>query len=106
MVKAEPRVLAFDIECTKEPLKFPQAERDEIFMISYMVDRQVRMDPLRIYPLNMISYMDRRQHLDRRWGCRRNQQRGRLGKGEEGEVCLCFCACVCAFAWIGAPPPF
>ena len=37
MVKAEPRVLAFDIECTKEPLKFPQAERDAIFMISYMV---------------------------------------------------------------------
>jgi DNA polymerase epsilon subunit 1 len=40
MVKAEPRVLAFDIECTKEPLKFPQAERDSIFMISYMVDTQ------------------------------------------------------------------
>jgi len=36
--KAEPRVLAFDIECTKSPLKFPSAERDEIFMISYMVD--------------------------------------------------------------------
>ena len=40
MVKAEPRVLAFDIECTKEPLKFPQADRDQIFMISYMVDTQ------------------------------------------------------------------
>ena len=36
-VKAEPTVLAFDIECTKPPLKFPNAEVDEIFMISYMV---------------------------------------------------------------------
>ena len=34
-------ILAFDIECTKEALKFPQAERDQIFMISYMVDGQV-----------------------------------------------------------------
>ena len=38
--KASPRVLAFDIECTKAPLKFPDAEHDEIFMISYMVDGQ------------------------------------------------------------------
>ncbi|CAM9091188.1 unnamed protein product, partial [Phaeothamnion confervicola] len=36
--KAEPRTLAFDIECTKTPLKFPNVEMDEIFMISYMVD--------------------------------------------------------------------
>ena len=36
--KAEPRVLAFDIECTKAPLKFPQAEIDQVFMISYMCD--------------------------------------------------------------------
>jgi DNA polymerase epsilon subunit 1 len=35
--KANPVVLAFDIECTKAPLKFPSAEYDEIFMISYMV---------------------------------------------------------------------
>jgi DNA polymerase epsilon subunit 1 len=35
--KAEPVVLAFDIECTKAPLKFPRADVDEIFMISYMV---------------------------------------------------------------------
>ena len=39
--KPSPRILAFDIECTKEALKFPQAERDQIFMISYMVDGQV-----------------------------------------------------------------
>jgi DNA polymerase epsilon subunit 1 len=36
--RAEPRVLAFDIECTKEPLKFPNAEFDSIYMISYMID--------------------------------------------------------------------
>ena len=35
--KADPTFLAFDIECTKQPLKFPTAELDEIFMISYMV---------------------------------------------------------------------
>ena len=40
LVKAEPRVLAFDIECTKAPLKFPNAEIDQVFMISYMFDGQ------------------------------------------------------------------
>ena len=34
--KASPRVLAFDIECAKAPLKFPNAEVDEIYMISFM----------------------------------------------------------------------
>ncbi|KAH9255454.1 hypothetical protein BASA81_006573 [Batrachochytrium salamandrivorans] len=37
--KAEPVVLAFDLECTKQPLKFPNPAFDEIYMISYMVDR-------------------------------------------------------------------
>ena len=36
--KANPTVLAFDIECTKAPLKFPDADHDSIFMISYMID--------------------------------------------------------------------
>jgi DNA polymerase epsilon subunit 1 len=35
--KADVTFLAFDIECTKAPLKFPNAQVDEIFMISYMV---------------------------------------------------------------------
>jgi len=35
--KADPTFLAFDIECTKAPLKFPDASVDSIFMISYMV---------------------------------------------------------------------
>ncbi len=35
--KADPSILAFDIECTKAPLKFPSADVDSIFMISYMV---------------------------------------------------------------------
>ncbi len=34
------RILAFDIECEKSPLKFPNAETDRIFMISYMIDGQ------------------------------------------------------------------
>jgi len=33
---------AFDIECTKQPLKFPDAKTDVIMMISYMIDKQVR----------------------------------------------------------------
>lgn len=37
---AKPKVLAFDIETTKLPLKFPDRESDEIMMISYMVDGQ------------------------------------------------------------------
>lgn len=36
----EPRILAFDIECEKSPLKFPNADRDRIFMISYMTKGQ------------------------------------------------------------------
>lgn len=36
----EPKILAFDIECEKAPLKFPNAEHDRIFMISYMVSGQ------------------------------------------------------------------
>jgi len=33
-------VCAFDIETTKLPLQFPNAEYDQVFMISYMVDKQ------------------------------------------------------------------
>jgi DNA polymerase elongation subunit (family B) len=36
----EPKILAFDIECEKSPLKFPNAESDRIYMISYMVKGQ------------------------------------------------------------------
>ncbi|XP_062083133.1 DNA polymerase epsilon catalytic subunit A-like isoform X2 [Humulus lupulus] len=38
--RAEVRVCAFDIETTKLPLKFPDAEYDLVMMISYMVDGQ------------------------------------------------------------------
>ncbi|KAK2080838.1 hypothetical protein QBZ16_000692 [Prototheca wickerhamii] len=40
--RAEARVCAFDIETTKMPLQFPNAEFDQarVFMISYMVDRK------------------------------------------------------------------
>lgn len=35
--KCNPTVCAFDIECEKSPLKFPNADRDRIYMISYMI---------------------------------------------------------------------
>ncbi|KAK4854956.1 hypothetical protein QYF36_002733 [Acer negundo] len=38
--RAEVHVCAFDIETTKLPLKFPDAEYDEVMMISYMLDGQ------------------------------------------------------------------
>ncbi|KAG5438743.1 hypothetical protein PCANB_002463 [Pneumocystis canis] len=38
--RAEPVVLAFDIETTKLPLKFPDSAIDQIMMISYMIDGQ------------------------------------------------------------------
>ncbi|EXB53717.1 DNA polymerase epsilon catalytic subunit A [Morus notabilis] len=38
--RAEVHVCAFDIETTKLPLKFPDAEYDLIMMISYMIDGQ------------------------------------------------------------------
>lgn len=39
--------MAFDIETTKLPLKFPDAESDQIMMISYMIDGQVSCAQLR-----------------------------------------------------------
>lgn len=35
---ADPVVLAFDIETTKAPLKFPDSSLDQVMMISYMID--------------------------------------------------------------------
>lgn len=40
VLPAEPVVLAFDIETTKLPLKFPDAVIDQVMMISYMIDGQ------------------------------------------------------------------
>lgn len=39
--RPEPVVLAYDIETTKLPLKFPDSNFDSIMMISYMIDGQV-----------------------------------------------------------------
>ncbi|KAL2356265.1 DNA polymerase epsilon catalytic subunit A [Cryomyces antarcticus] len=36
--RADPVVMAFDIETTKLPLKFPDASFDQIMMVSYMID--------------------------------------------------------------------
>ena len=38
--RADPVVLAYDIETTKSPLKFPDPATDQIMMISYMIDGQ------------------------------------------------------------------
>lgn len=38
--RPKPRVLAYDIETTKQPLKFPDPATDAVMMISYMADRQ------------------------------------------------------------------
>lgn len=38
--RPDPVVLAFDLETTKLPLKFPDASTDQIMMISYMIDTQ------------------------------------------------------------------
>ncbi|OJJ99266.1 hypothetical protein ASPACDRAFT_1901862 [Aspergillus aculeatus ATCC 16872] len=40
LTRADPVILAFDIETTKLPLKFPDAVIDQIMMISYMIDGQ------------------------------------------------------------------
>ncbi|ORX45441.1 putative DNA polymerase epsilon catalytic subunit A [Piromyces finnis] len=40
VLPAEPVVLAFDIETTKSPLKFPDSSIDLVMMISYMIDGQ------------------------------------------------------------------
>eukprot|EP00043_Microstomoeca_roanoka_P015073 m.150253 g.150253 ORF g.150253 m.150253 type:complete len:2376 (-) comp16169_c0_seq1:102-7229(-) len=40
LLRPDPIVLAWDIETTKLPLKFPDMETDQIMMISYMIDGQ------------------------------------------------------------------
>lgn len=40
VARADPVVMAYDIETTKSPLKFPDAAVDKIMMISYMIDGQ------------------------------------------------------------------
>ena len=37
---AVPRICAFDIETTKQPLKFPKPDEDQVYMISWMFDGQ------------------------------------------------------------------
>ena len=38
LTNASPRICAFDIETTKQPLKFPKPDEDQIYMISWMFD--------------------------------------------------------------------
>lgn len=56
--RAEPVVMAFDIEVTKSPLKFPDQATDQIMMISYMVDGQVR-EPCAFWSPVILRLADR-----------------------------------------------
>lgn len=56
--RPEPVVLAFDIETTKLPLKFPDATTDNIMMISYMIDGRVygKLTCVNISSIKQFSY--------------------------------------------------
>ena len=45
---SELEYVAFDIETTKLPLKFPDSATDQIMMISYMIDGQVTPKSIKI----------------------------------------------------------
>lgn len=51
--RAEPVVMAYDIETTKPPLKFPDSASDQIMMISYMIDGQVSLGPKTVHGLKL-----------------------------------------------------
>ena len=53
VLPAEPVVLAFDIETTKSPLKFPDSSIDLVMMISYMIDGQVNHTYISIKNFNI-----------------------------------------------------
>ena len=53
--RAEPVVMAFDIETTKAPLKFPDNQQDQVMMISYMIDGQVSLCSLFCVILRLIA---------------------------------------------------
>ena len=53
-VRPDPVVLAFDIETSKLPLKFPEAQNDPIMMISYMIDGKVKIKITIAINLNII----------------------------------------------------
>lgn len=56
ILNAEPVILAFDIETTKAPLKFPDAQIDQIMMISYMVDGMVFKEFSFSFDLGSLNY--------------------------------------------------
>lgn len=56
--RPDPIVLAFDIETTKLPLKFPDAASDQIMMISYMIDGQVSFLYLFVHTLSKTTYLN------------------------------------------------
>lgn len=58
-LRPDPVVLAFDIETTKLPLKFPDSSIDSIMMLSYMIDGQVNcMVSFSFMPLICLGIFD------------------------------------------------
>jgi len=48
-------VLAYDIETTKLPLRFPDSQTDQIMMISYMVDGRVCLLQLLVSSVDLVA---------------------------------------------------
>lgn len=56
--------MAFDIETTKLPLKFPDAESDQIMMISYMIDGQVSWASYAQFIMYINVFLSSRSYRD------------------------------------------
>ena len=84
-------ILAFDIETTKLPLKFPDSSTDSIMMISYMIDGQVWLVLSFFFCMTCHFFcIHPLCHLLRaRVFCRMlNSKHGKLGGGGVGEHLL------------------
>jgi DNA polymerase elongation subunit (family B) len=78
--RAEVHVCAFDIETTKLPLKFPDAEYDNVMMISYMIDGQgyliINREVLTCFFCPMLAYYFLFYHV--------------FFLESAGELCICY----------------
>ena len=56
-------MLAYDIETTKLPLRFPDSQTDQIMMISYMIDGQVSQADLIVGQVSQEHLIDEAESL-------------------------------------------
>ncbi|KAF8072990.1 POL2A [Scenedesmus sp. PABB004] len=77
--RAEPVICAFDIETTKLPLRFPNAAYDQVFMISYMVDRRGYLMVNRAVVGADVADFEYRRAAPQRRGGDRARARARAG---------------------------